>query len=88
MKESTREKRRTYTAVQYEVQDDTSLKKLTLKKFLSHIQTNPSEEQIVFAVFFNGTTVTNISSIDPQPLKNNHEETAMLLILHTLDVAK
>ena len=67
LKGSTREKRRTSTFAQYEVQDDKSLKNLTLKKLLSHIQTKQdlrpylgkylakrfTEEQIVFAVSFN-----------------------------------
>ena len=39
LKGNTREKRRTYTPVQYEIQDDTSLKNLTLKRFILHIQT-------------------------------------------------
>ena len=46
------------------------------------------EEQIAFAVSFNTTTVTNISSIDPQLLENYHEEADTLLALYALDVAK
>ena len=46
------------------------------------------EEQIAFAVSFNTTTVTNISSIDPQLLENFHKEADTLLILYALDVAK
>ena len=102
LKGSTREKRRMYTPAQDEVQDDTSLKNLTLKTFLSHILTKQdltvylgkklakkfTKEQIAFAVSFNGTTVTNIRSTDPQLLENNREEAYTLLILHTFDVAK
>ena len=88
--------------MQYEVRDYTSLKNLTLKKFLSHIQTKQdlrvylgnhlaksfTEEQIAFAVSFNTTTFTNISSIDSQLLENIHKEADTLLIFHAIDVAK
>lgn len=90
------------THVQYKVQNDTSLKNLTLKKFLSHIQIKQdltvylgkylvkefTEEQITFAVSFNTATVTTISSIDSQLLENNHQKPDTVLIFHALDVAK
>ena len=64
------------------------MKNLTLKKFLSYIQTKQdltvyfrkylmkifTTEQTAFAVFFNTTTATNISPIDIQLLENNCEE--------------
>ena len=102
LKGSIREKRKTDTPMQYKVEDDTSLKNLTLKKFLSYIKTGQdltvylekylrktfTEEQIAFGVSFDGTTATNISSIYLQLLENNREEADTLLILHEFDVAK
>lgn len=84
LKGGTHEKRRTYTPVQYEVQDDTPLKNLTLKKFLLHIERDLkvylgkylgrfTEEQIAFAVSFKGTAVTTINSINPQLLESNYQ---------------
>ena len=99
---STREKRTKDVPIQFEVQSDTSLAKLNLKKFLSHIKTKHKLTIFLgrylatalqntgkkFAVSYDTVTVSNITGIEPKLNGNTHEEADTLLTLHALDVTR
>lgn len=103
LKSNTQSKRLFNTvSMQFEVQDDTVLEKVTMKKFLSHILTkqrittylgNYLVKMFVFmelphAVSFQNKTISDIPEANLTALNDhNHEEADTLMILHAADVA-
>jgi len=103
LKATTRIKRLSSTiSTKFEVKNDTNLEKLTMKKFLSHIETKQKVTaylgnylskqfeymEIPYAVSFQNTTISNIPESNKEELNNhNHEEADTLMILHAIDVA-
>ena len=104
LKSSTRDKRASdgTTKTPYKIAEDTSLEKITMKKFLANDQTKIelttflgnflvvkfNSLAVRFAVSYSNITKSNINAIDPNLNGHNHEEADTLMILHAIDVGK
>ena len=102
MKEKTREKRTAGKEIKYRVSDKTSIANISLKQFLSHIDTKAelatylsekalskfkNKSNIQFVVVHDTLAESNFETF-PEALKTHtHEEADTLIVLHALDVS-
>ena len=99
LKANTREKRTQGLSVQYKVTDETQIKHLTTKQFLSSIYTKNELTVYIsqklaakintdYVIVYGHTCVTNIADLDPDLKTYNQEEADTGIVLHALDVSR
>ena len=91
-----------YSFIRYKVSDVTNIKHISLKQFLSHIDTKQDltvylskyiavaleKAEKCFVITYDLVSITNIQNIDENLKSHDHEEADTLLVLHAIDVAK
>lgn len=102
LKARTRNHRTSGKEVRYKVRDETNLVNVSMKSFLSHIETKQEltiflankviqhlfKIGIPFVITFDTKSVTNIDNLSINMDLHDHEEADTLLVLHAIEVAQ